>query len=137
MKGEGLPDVLRTAEVDNQAGIGIGIEKRDELGSDLDGEEPRFFRQGAENRPGSPARAGTELHHQAGLGNGSDVDEPPLQEAGAWDDGTDDVGVPDKPPEEGASIVRLKPKPVGIQNVLHDSDCLLLSSTPFNGQVRC
>lgn len=117
---ESLPDVLRTAEMDDQAGVAVGSKMRCKFRIDLDGEELCIFWQGVQNCPRSAARAGAELNNQPGFGDGGNVDDSPLQEPGTWDDRPHHTRAPQESPQECESVAPPKSLPPEIRYVGHN-----------------
>lgn len=117
---ERLPDVLGTAEVDDQAGVAVGSKVRCKFRIDLDGEELCIFRQGAQNRSRRAARAGAELNNQPGLGDGGNADDTPLQEPGTGDNGPHQAGTPQETQQECESAAPPRPLSAEIRYVGHN-----------------
>ena len=82
-------NMLRTPEINAQAGVRVGLQVVHEFGVDFDCEQMRSPGQGPQDGPGGAAGAGPKLHHHAGMGDAGGFDNASFQETGARDDGPD------------------------------------------------
>ena len=98
-------NMLRTPEINIQAGVRVGLQVVHEVGVDFDGKQMRLPGQGPQDGPGGVAGAGSELHHRAGMGDAGGFDDPPFQEAGTWDDGPDQARLAKKTAKEDQMAV--------------------------------
>jgi len=81
--------MLRTPEINVQAGVRVGLQVVHEFGVDFDCEQMRSPGQCPQDGPGGAASAGSKLHHHAGMGDASGFDNASFKETGARDDGPD------------------------------------------------